>query len=101
MKINPVSHCTFIIRSQVEYSTAAQAVILRCLLEIPATGERRGFTDLETLLTVLGTELLEMQSQIIPSGQQNLENPSEPGVPPACCAARSTNADTPTESGSP
>lgn len=64
MKANSVINSTHIIRSQAEYSAAAQAVILRCILETPATGQRRGFTDMDTLLDALRTDLAELQDQI-------------------------------------
>ena len=70
MKANPVIHCNLIIRSQIEYSTTAQAVIVRCILETPATGQRHGFTDVEALLAALRTELLGLQNQIIPPDQE-------------------------------
>lgn len=35
MKVNPVLNYTLIIRSQVEYSTATQSVVLPCILETP------------------------------------------------------------------
>ncbi len=79
MKINPVVNCTLIIRSQVEYSAATQTVVLRCLLEKTATGQRHGFTDVDTLLTALRAELMEMQNQIIPPDQQKLKNPAGSG----------------------
>lgn len=63
---NPVINCTFIIRSQAEYSSAAQAMSVRCILEMPATGQHRGFTDVETLLNNLRAELAEIHNQIIP-----------------------------------
>lgn len=69
MKANPVINCTFIIRSQIEYSNATQGVSLRCLLEMPATGQHRGFTEVEALLAVLRAELVNLQHQIIPQGQ--------------------------------
>lgn len=70
MKANPVMYSTLIIRSQVEYSTT-QSVILRCVLEMPATGQRRGFTDLDDLLVALRAELMELQRQIIPLDQKS------------------------------
>ena len=70
MKPNPVIHCNLIIRSQIEYSTAAQAVIVRCILETPATGQRHGFTDVEALLVVVRAELMGLQNQIIPPEQE-------------------------------
>ena len=72
MKVNPVMYNTLIIRSQIEYSTT-QSVILRCVLETPATGQRRGFTDLDALLFALRTELTELQIQITPP--EKLEKP--------------------------
>ena len=79
MKPNPVIHHTFIVRNQIEYSVASQAVILRSVLEIPSTGQHQGFTEIEALLAALGAELRKMQSQIIPSGKREgeiSENPS-------------------------
>lgn len=63
MKLNSVRHCSFLIRTQVEYSAVTGKVTLRCLLEIPAMGQRRGFTDVETLLASLRAELSELQKQ--------------------------------------
>jgi hypothetical protein len=79
MNSNPVANCTLIIRSQVEYSAATQTVVLRCLLEKTATGQRRGFTDVDALLTALRAELIELQSRIIPPDQQNLKKPAGSG----------------------
>ncbi|MFN8494713.1 MAG: hypothetical protein U0350_44335 [Caldilineaceae bacterium] len=80
MKANPVIYNALIIRSQVEYSTM-ESVILRCVLETPATGQRCGFTDLDALLVALRAELMEFQNQIIPLDQQNLKSPAVPGNP--------------------
>lgn len=66
MNSNPVAHRTLIIRCQAEYSAVTQAVIFRCILETPSTGQRQGFTDLDALLTALWTELTEFQKGIIP-----------------------------------
>lgn len=73
MESNPVTFSTLIIRNQVEYSALAQAAILRCTLEIPATGQRWGFTDVDDLLAALRAELLTVQHQMIPSDQQKEE----------------------------
>ena len=73
MNVNSVSNCTHIIRSQVEYSVSTQTVILRCIVEIPATGERRrGFAPLDALMDALRTELTNMQDQIV--SKPNLNN---------------------------
>jgi len=71
MKVNPVTNCTLIIRSQAEYSAATETVILRCILESPVTGQRQGFTDLATLITAIQAELIAMQNHILPPGQGN------------------------------
>lgn len=73
MKVNPVLNYTLIIRSQVEYSAATQCAVLRCILETPATGQRRGFSDAEALLTALRAELIELQKQMTPpaSAEEN------------------------------
>jgi hypothetical protein len=70
MKVNPVIHHTLIIRNQIEYSTTTQTVVMRCLLETPATGQRDGFTDVDALLAALRIQLLEMQNQMIPPEQK-------------------------------
>ncbi len=70
MKANPVTYCTFIIRSQIEYSKATHALTMRCILEMPVTGQHFGFTDVDALLAVLRAELLEMQYRIIPIEQE-------------------------------
>lgn len=67
MTTNPTINCTFIIRSQAEYSPASQTLSVRLMLEMPATGQHRGFVDLEALLTALRIELVETHRQIIPS----------------------------------
>lgn len=74
MKTNSVIYHNLIIRSQAEYSAATQLVIFRCILETPATGQRHGFTDVDALLTVLRAELMELQTQIIPSDRRDPEN---------------------------
>lgn len=74
MKANPVVYCNLIIRSQLEYSATTQAVIVRCMLESPATGQRQGFTDVEALLAALRTELMAMQSQIISLEEEKKNN---------------------------
>jgi hypothetical protein len=69
MKAHPVLNRTFILRCQPEYSAAAQAVILRCMLAMPVTGQQCGFTELDTLLLALPTELTTMQTQLTPPDQ--------------------------------
>ncbi len=66
MNVNPVANCTLIIRSQAEYSTATQTVLVRCILESPVTGQRQDFTDLTALLMAIQTELTAMQKRILP-----------------------------------
>ena len=63
-------YCNLIIRSQLEYSAATQAVIVRCMLEMPSTGQRQGFTEVEALLDALRAELTAMQNQIIPTEEE-------------------------------
>ena len=70
MTTNPTINCILIIRSQAEYSPASQMMCVRYILEIPATGQRRGFTDMEALLKALRIELVETHRQIIPAEQQ-------------------------------
>lgn len=73
MKVDQVRNCTLIIRSQVEYSAATQRAVLRCILETPATGQRRGFSDMEALLTALRAELLTLQNQLMPAEEEEAE----------------------------
>ncbi len=80
MNINSVVNCTLIIRSQAEYSVASQTVVLRCLLEKVATGERRGFANVDALLLALRAELMELQSQIIPPDPPNAKDRAEGGL---------------------
>lgn len=70
MRANSVVYCNLIIRSQLEYSAATQAVIVRCMLEMPSTGQRQGFTEVEALLDALRAELTAMQNQIIPTEEE-------------------------------
>lgn len=71
MNVNPVRDATYIVRCQVEYSTATQTAVLRCLLEKPATGQRCSFTDLEALLVMLRAEIRGLQAQIIAVDEQS------------------------------
>lgn len=70
MKANSVIYHNLIIRSQAEYSADTQSVILRCVLEAPATGQRYGFIDLDALLAALRAELTALQNQIIPPDEE-------------------------------
>lgn len=70
MKVNPVINSMFILRSQAEYSTTAEMVVLRYILERPATGQRCGFTDIDALLAALRSELLAVKKQIISPAQE-------------------------------
>src|SRR5690606_30043911 len=78
MKVNPVLNYTLIIRSQVEYSATTQRAVLRCMLETPATGQRRGFSDVDALLTTLRAELLALQNQLIPAEQEEEQRLATP-----------------------
>jgi hypothetical protein len=66
MSINPTINCTFIIRGQAEYSPAAQILSVRFILEMPATGQHRGFVDVEDLISALRIELAGTYGLIIP-----------------------------------
>ena len=70
MTHNPVNHCVLIIRSQAEYSVISQTLRVHYILEAPATGQHRGFADMEALLSALRDEMMETHHQIIPSEQQ-------------------------------
>jgi len=70
MKANPVMHCTLIIRGQIEYSLAAQEMILRYMVATPANGQRHGFTDIDALLAAVRSELLDIQNQMLPLDQE-------------------------------
>lgn len=65
MYVNLVSNCTHIIRNQVEYNEGTQEMTLHSILEIPATGERLGFTTIDALMDALHTEFTNMQTQIV------------------------------------
>ena len=65
MNVNLLGTCTHLIRSQVEFSESTQTMILRCILEVPATGERRGFVSMDALMETLRDELTDMQNQIV------------------------------------
>lgn len=67
MRINPVSNCILIIRSQAEYSPATETLSVRFVLEVPAKGQHYGFVDVEALLKALKIELVETHQQIIPA----------------------------------
>lgn len=102
MKSNSVVNCTLIIRSQAEYSAATQTVVLRCMLEKPATGQRQGFTDVDALLTALRVELIELQTQIIPPDLQNLKSSAGSGARSAALdSAPLPKAELSTESRTP
>ena len=68
--LNPVGHCTLVLRVQAEYSIAAQTVTLRCRLEAPSTGQHRGFSDLHALLAAIEADLLDMQQRLIVGEQE-------------------------------
>ena len=68
--MNSVIHCTLIIRSQAEYSVISETLRVHYILEVPITGQRRGFADLEALFSAVRTELMETHHQIIPSDHQ-------------------------------
>ena len=74
MQVNPVANYIFIIRTQAEYSLVAHTVSVRCILEVPSTGERHGFADVEALLAALGAELIAAHATIIPMDEKE-ENP--------------------------
>ncbi|MBX3051113.1 MAG: hypothetical protein KF753_06555 [Caldilineaceae bacterium] len=65
MSVNSVINRTYIVRSQAEYSAATDTVILRCTLETPSTGERRGFADIQALIEALQAELADIQMHIV------------------------------------
>ena len=59
MKVNPVVYCTFIIRSQIEYSAIAQAAIVRChgpqsRLELAVGNDRKGKGSIVAYLAAIG-----------------------------------------------
>jgi len=71
MHINPVSNTTFIIRCQAEYSAVTRTVIVRCILETPATGQHRSFSDMYTLLAAIQADLIALQNELRPPGQEH------------------------------
>lgn len=74
MNDHPVRNCTFIIRTQAEYSPTSQRVVLRCILETPAKGQRQGFTDTDALLAAVRAKLEDLQSQ---TARHDQENPAD------------------------
>lgn len=73
MPINPTNHA-LIIRIQAEYSAAAQIMSIRYILEIPSSGEHRGFAEVGDLISALQIELTKIASPIVAS-EQNEEKP--------------------------
>lgn len=63
MSSNELRNRTYILRSQVEYNTETRTAALRCILEIPATGERYGFASMDGLLAALRSHLSEIQEK--------------------------------------
>lgn len=78
MKSNAVDFHNFIIRSQIEYSAAGRTTAVRCILETSATGERRGFTDIDALLACLREEMIAARNHARPIGEEERENPDYP-----------------------
>lgn len=76
---NQVTNCTLIIRSQAEYSPAANALSVRFMLELPATGQHRGFIDVEDLVTAMRIEL-EDWVRLYHSSQEDNNQPSLPAT---------------------
>ena len=54
-----VPFCTrvYVVRCWQEHTTPDHEVVMRYALDIPTTGQRRGFTSTEALLDTLSTEL--------------------------------------------
>ncbi len=69
-KMNPVGNYSLVIRVQAEYSPATQTVTLRCMLETPATGQHRGFTDLDALLAAIQAHVLALQDDLRRAGPE-------------------------------
>lgn len=79
MNVTPVRNTTYIVRCQVEYSAATQAVVLRCILENLTTARRCTFTDLEAVLVMLRAELTDLQAQMITLEQEYMNRLSSNG----------------------
>jgi hypothetical protein len=73
MLVNP-SNQSIIVRVQAEYRAASQAMSVRYLLEIPSSGEHRGFADVEDLISALRIELRKSSEPIVAS-QRKEEKP--------------------------
>ena len=67
MDDNSVINCIYIIRSQAEYIADTQSMVVRCTLEVPTTGQRCGFSDVEDLLSALRLELTATHNHGPPS----------------------------------
>lgn len=57
----PLFTHVYVVRSWQERTTQGREIVMRYALDIPATGQRRGFTESEALLDTLSTELTRAQ----------------------------------------
>ena len=71
MSKTPLINGIFIIRTQAEYSPITKSMSVRCVLEMPMTGQHLMFVDVETLLTALSAEITEIHQQIIPKQKED------------------------------
>ena len=55
---------------QAEHSTISQTMSIRYVLEIPSSGERRGFAELEALISALRIELTKINEPIVALEQE-------------------------------
>ena len=69
MPINPTHH-SLIVRMQAEYSAAFQATRIRYVLEVPASGEHRGFAEVEDLMSALRIEMTKIDNPIVAPEQK-------------------------------
>lgn len=60
------TYMTYVIRCWAEQSSQATLSVYRFTLEIPATGQRFGFTNSEELIRALKLALSEIQTQECP-----------------------------------
>lgn len=66
MPINPTTHA-LIVKIQTEYNAASREISVRYVLEIPSSGEHRGFVDIKALMSALGIELAKIATPIVTS----------------------------------
>ena len=57
----PLFTYVYVVRCWQEHTPPGHEIVMRYALDIPATGQRRGFTSIEALLDTLSLELTNVQ----------------------------------------